>query len=220
MIHLVVMEGDGIGPEITAATLDVLGEADRIFGLGSVVHAGVDRACRAAPRAHHVSRRRFRGGQGRRRRHPRAGVAQRLSAGGRGRAQPVGRAAQAARSVRQHPPRAHPRRLSAALRRAGRSGDRAREHRGLLRRSFDVRRPRRIHADARPCAVGAQDHARGLDPDRRGGLHARPAPAQEGHRRAQGERAAGVRWPLSRMRACEWRRAITRSRTRKRSSTR
>ncbi len=34
MIHLVVMEGDGIGPEITAATLDVLGEADRIFGLG------------------------------------------------------------------------------------------------------------------------------------------------------------------------------------------
>ena len=33
-IRLVVMEGDGIGPEITAATLNVLGAADRIFGLG------------------------------------------------------------------------------------------------------------------------------------------------------------------------------------------
>jgi isocitrate/isopropylmalate dehydrogenase len=32
--HLVVMEGDGIGPEITAATLDVLRAADRMFGLG------------------------------------------------------------------------------------------------------------------------------------------------------------------------------------------
>src|SRR5215471_1159971 len=28
------MEGDGIGPEITAATLAVLGAADRVFGLG------------------------------------------------------------------------------------------------------------------------------------------------------------------------------------------
>jgi isocitrate dehydrogenase (NAD+) len=34
MTHLVVMEGDGIGPEITAATLDVLHAADKAFGLG------------------------------------------------------------------------------------------------------------------------------------------------------------------------------------------
>jgi 3-isopropylmalate dehydrogenase len=34
MTHLVVMEGDGIGPEITAATLGVLREADKAFGLG------------------------------------------------------------------------------------------------------------------------------------------------------------------------------------------
>ena len=34
MINLVVMEGDGIGPEITGATLAVLHEADRHFGLG------------------------------------------------------------------------------------------------------------------------------------------------------------------------------------------
>src|SRR5215467_6375481 len=34
MTKLIVMEGDGIGPEITAATVAVLREADRIFGLG------------------------------------------------------------------------------------------------------------------------------------------------------------------------------------------
>src|SRR5262249_27709615 len=32
--HLVVMAGDGIGPEITAATLAVLREADRVLALG------------------------------------------------------------------------------------------------------------------------------------------------------------------------------------------
>src|SRR5207302_4924435 len=31
---LIVMEGDGIGPEISAATLEVLRAADRVFGLG------------------------------------------------------------------------------------------------------------------------------------------------------------------------------------------
>ncbi len=31
--HLLVLPGDGIGPEIVAATLDVLREADRLFGL-------------------------------------------------------------------------------------------------------------------------------------------------------------------------------------------
>ena len=34
MTHLVVMEGDGIGPEISAATIDVLRAADRRFDLG------------------------------------------------------------------------------------------------------------------------------------------------------------------------------------------
>ena len=33
-VRIVVMEGDGIGPEITAATLGVLRAADRAFGLG------------------------------------------------------------------------------------------------------------------------------------------------------------------------------------------
>ncbi len=31
--HLLVLPGDGIGPEIVGATVDVLREADRIFGL-------------------------------------------------------------------------------------------------------------------------------------------------------------------------------------------
>ena len=34
MTHLVVMEGDGIGPEITAATIAVLRAADQLFGSG------------------------------------------------------------------------------------------------------------------------------------------------------------------------------------------
>src|SRR5205814_8417631 len=32
-VSIVVMEGDGIGPEITAATLEVLGAAERVFKL-------------------------------------------------------------------------------------------------------------------------------------------------------------------------------------------
>jgi isocitrate/isopropylmalate dehydrogenase len=33
-VRIVVMEGDGIGPEITAATLEVLRAAERVFDLG------------------------------------------------------------------------------------------------------------------------------------------------------------------------------------------
>ncbi len=74
MVSLLVMEGDGIGPEISAATLDVLRAADRRFGLGLDVHArrrSASRRCtRKAPR---FRRRRFEAAQGGRRRHPRAG---------------------------------------------------------------------------------------------------------------------------------------------------
>src|SRR5438067_5859042 len=34
VVRIVVMEGDGIGPEITAATVTVLRAADRLFKLG------------------------------------------------------------------------------------------------------------------------------------------------------------------------------------------
>ena len=49
--------------------------------------------------------------------------------------------------------------FSAALRQAGRSRDRAREHRRLLRRPQHVPRLRRDDADAGPRALHAQDHA-------------------------------------------------------------
>ena len=102
--HLVVMPGDGIGPEIMAATLHVLREVDRLLALGltfeevPIGFAGVEGA------RHHPARRLVRGRQARRRRHPRTGVAQRLSAGRAGRAQSVRRDAKAPRSLRQHPP--------------------------------------------------------------------------------------------------------------------
>ena len=53
-IRIVVMEGDGIGPEITAATMDVLYAADRLFKLGfdfSPVTIGLE-----ALRGHHAHR--------------------------------------------------------------------------------------------------------------------------------------------------------------------
>ena len=108
-ISIVVMEGDGIGPEITAATMEVVGAADRIFKLGlsftpvtiglaalraqgsTISDAAVDAANAAdgvilGPVSHND-----------------------LSPGGARRPQPVGRAAQAARPLRQYPPGAQPR---------------------------------------------------------------------------------------------------------------
>src|SRR5262249_37495954 len=139
--------------------------------------------------------------QGRRRRDPRTGIAQRLSSVGAGRSQPGRRVAQAARPVCQYPPGAKPRRLSTALRIAGRPRHRAREHRGLLRRPLHVPRLRRVHAHGGPGALRAQGHARGLDADRGDGFRARRAPPQEGDGGAQSQRAAGVGRTFSRIRA-------------------
>ena len=41
--HLVVMPGDGIGPEIMAATLHVLREVDRLVSLGLTLRGSADR---------------------------------------------------------------------------------------------------------------------------------------------------------------------------------
>ena len=102
--HLVVMPGDGIGPEITAATLHVLREADRLLQLGLTfedVLIGFEALHTHGTTLPDAA---VRGRQARRRRDPRAGLAQRISAGRRGRAQPIRRDAQAPRSLRQHPP--------------------------------------------------------------------------------------------------------------------
>ena len=85
-LDLLVLEGDGIGPEITAATLDVLRAADRAFGLGLSFRERRHRLGGAARERHHLSRRRAGAGQGRAWRAARAGLAQRISAGRRGRA--------------------------------------------------------------------------------------------------------------------------------------
>ena len=200
-VQLLVLEGDGIGPEIMAATLAVLRAADAKFGLGLAFEAAQIGWRVAAHERHHACRRRRREGQGRAWRAARAGVAQRLSAARARRPQSVRRIAQAARALRQYPPGALARRLSAALRQAGRSRHRAREHRRLLRRPLDVPGLRRIHADARSCARRAQDHAARLDAHRRGRVQAGDAAAQKGHRRAQGQCAARLRRAFSRMRA-------------------
>ena len=48
--HVVVMQGDGIGPEITAATLQVLREVDRLLSLGLIFRGRNDRASRRSKR--------------------------------------------------------------------------------------------------------------------------------------------------------------------------
>jgi isocitrate/isopropylmalate dehydrogenase len=116
-VRIVVMEGDGIGPEITAATMEVVRAVDARFKLGlsfTPVAIGL-----AALRAHGTTL-------------PEAALAAAKAADGVRRPQSVGRAAQVSRPVCQHPPSAQPRRLAAPLRLAGRPRHRAREHRGLL----------------------------------------------------------------------------------------
>ena len=99
VVRILVLPGDGIGPEITAATVEVLGALDersgsgleleqRDIGLASLAAVGTDPA-RRGPRAR----------AGGRRHHPRPGLALRLPAARRGRDQPVGRAAHAVRAV-------------------------------------------------------------------------------------------------------------------------
>ena len=51
-IRLAVMPGDGIGPEITAATLHVLDAVDRRFGLGLRASTTADRLRRLARDGH------------------------------------------------------------------------------------------------------------------------------------------------------------------------
>ena len=198
-----VMEGDGIGPEISAATLA------RAARGRSRLRA---RACRSRRRRSALPRCAPSGTT-----FPDAALEAARAADGvilgpvshndyppvaRRRAQSVGRVAQAARSLRQHPPGPHPRRLSAALRRAGRSRDRAREHRRLLRRPLHVssgpasscRRPTSRSRCARSRAQGSTRIAEAA-------FALAHAPAQEGDGRAQGQRAARVGRAVPRMRA-------------------
>ncbi len=80
-LRLLVLEGDGIGPEITAATLAVLRAADAKFGLRLAFEAAAVGWTRAPRRGHHIPAIRAGEGQGRAWRAAGAGVAQRISAG-------------------------------------------------------------------------------------------------------------------------------------------
>jgi isocitrate/isopropylmalate dehydrogenase len=74
-VRIAVMEGDGIGPEIMAATMAVLRTVDRAFKLG-LSFAGVDRHGCAARAGHHVPAGGARGRQSSGRRDPRPRFAQ------------------------------------------------------------------------------------------------------------------------------------------------
>ena len=83
-VQLLVLEGDGIGPEITAATLAVLRAADAKFGLGLAFETaaiGWARASRASGTTFPDAV--VEKAKAARRRAARAGVAQRLSAASR-----------------------------------------------------------------------------------------------------------------------------------------
>ena len=168
-VRIVVMEGDGIGPEITAATLHVLAAADRAFGLAlsfTPVAIGLaalraegktlsERAVEAATSADGVIL-----GPVSHNEYPpvaQGGSIRRANCASGSTCSPT--------SVR--------RAAAAVFRRAA----------GLLSiLSSCARTPkdftptarcssvRRVHADARPRALGAQGHPHGLDPHRGGGF--------------------------------------------------
>ena len=172
-LQLVVMEGDGVGPEITAATLEVLRAAERGYGLVAVVHAGRHRLCGAGGAGHHAARpRRWKPP-----RPPMAASSARcrtttyppLAQGGLNPSGELRRQLDLFANIR--PARSR----GGFPARCGSPVDLviARENtEGFYADRSDVRRFRRVHADAGSGALGAQDQPRRLDPDRRGRLRA------------------------------------------------
>ena len=195
------MPGDGIGPEITAATLDVLREADRLLqlgfefeevgvGLGPLASQGTTfpeaafDVAKAAdgvilgPVSHNDYPPADKGGI-----NPSGALRKRLD---------LFANIRPARSRAGFPPRCG-KPVDLVIVRENTEGFYA------DRNMFEG--VRRVHADARPRARGAQDHAACLDPHRRGGVSFGDAAAPQGHRRAQGERAARLRRAVPRMHA-------------------
>ena len=162
--HLVVMPGDGIGPEIMAATLHVLREVDRLLSLGLTfeevpigfpalkAHGTTlpDSSFEAGKRADGVIL-----GPVSHNEYP--PVAQ-------GGLNPSGEMRKRLDLYANIRPAKNAARHAAALRQAGRSRGGAREHRRLLRRPQHVHGLRRVHADAGRRAGDAQDHARKARP--------------------------------------------------------
>ena len=200
--RLGVLKGDGIGPEIVEATL-------RRPGGGAA--AGRAPPLRVGPAPHGVGgdpgdRERLagirrRGAQEMRRLGPgpaRLGV---VSAGPAGDAQPERRAAPPLRPVREHPPGARVSRPARRLSPDG-PGDRAGEHRGILRRSQHVLGDRRVHADP-GCGVGRrQDHPAGHRSGSRG-RHLRWRASGDARSRSSTRPMCSARPP-----GCSWRSVV------------
>ena len=198
--RILCLPGDGIGPELTDATMMVLDRVNEKFSLGLVFERGeiglasLQKTGTTFPEDvfEKASTARWRGAG--------AGFSQQLSAGRAGRTQSLRRPAPPPRSLCQHPSRPVPGGIYAALRKADRSGHRPGKYRGLLRRPLDVYGTRRVHADAGSGAIHSQGDAAGLDPDCRAGVRAGRGAPPQGHRRSQGECVADVRRLVPRMR--------------------
>ncbi len=192
-VRIVVMEGDGIGPEITAATMAVLGAADRVFKLGlsftpvaiglaalraqgtTLPPAAVDAAKAAdgvilGPVSHNDYPPLAQGGL-----NPSGELRKRLD---------LFANIRPARSRGGFPPRCGSP-VDLVIARENTEGFYA--DRSMFLGSGEF--------------MPTADHARGLDAHRAERFRARRAPPQEGDGGAQSQRAAGVGWAFPRMRA-------------------
>ena len=164
-MQILVLPGDGIGPEITAATRDVLRAASDRFGLGLALEDDV---------VGHESLRRYgttvrperpRQGPQRGRADPRSDRHLRFQGRGARRNQPVHVLSQEPRPVRQYPAGAHLSGRTGTRRRLRPRGG-AREHRRVLCRPQHGTGQRRDAGHPRRGDLAAADHARVLRPHR------------------------------------------------------
>ena len=192
-MRFVVLPGDGIGPEISEATIQVLEVLNRKLALGISFETHEIGLSRLAKDGSTFPDEVLGGGARGGRDHPRAGLALGLPAARAGRHQRLGASAGAARPLRQHPPLPLARGAGALRPDAARPRHRAREHRRLLRRPDDVHGHGRVHADAGRRHRHAQGDGQGLAAHRQGRLRARADPAAaQADLRAQGQRAEDV----------------------------
>ena len=194
-MHIVVMPGDDIGPEITEVTMTMLEAVNRAYALGmefEIVDVGMAsfRKCGNTMPESAVEK-----APGGRRGHSRPMRHDALSAARRGRHQRARHDPQTARTLCEPAAGAFARGRAQCTARARRA-DRARKHRGLLCRPQHVYGHCGLHADRRCRIVGTQVHARGLAPHRQSGFRIRGTPPQERKRRRQAARAAGNRRSL------------------------
>ena len=217
-MKILVLPGDGIGPEITDATLAVLDRANARYklglewqieeiGLGPLKKHGStlpDNVMEAARKAPGII----------------LGPVDHLQYPAReqGGINPSGEL-RVKLDLREHPPRqiAHGCRTH---RQARRPRDFSRVHRRFLRRPQHVHGPRRVHADRGRRDRGTQSDRAPVRPHLARRVRLGAQAAQESDRRAQGERAAHLRRALSCAKCAKSRRTIRTSSSTRKSSMR